>query len=426
MNGPGDPGEAELTVDEASALLDELVQDPDFAQLAKETKTLNAFEAIGVDYRERRHSDFLAFLLNPSEPHGLDDLFVRRLVTLAQQVGLDLLPAERTGIDVPDSFPDSTEVHREWTHPTGSRFIDILILHPDEEWVCAIENKIRETDRGHQLDDCFELVESVFDGYEQVFIYLTPYGDPPERDSHAAYVPLSYEQVLESIEGGMEAQSDVLSDHARYILGDYIDLVRRRVMKDPKIQRLCRNVYARHREAVQLLVEYLPDMQSRAVGVIEDHLPDLLEKHGMVIGKHKNRAFYFWPEELEEQGLPTFDGRENRRILEFSLRAKPNRVRLHFTLRDGDEDLRRRIYQWARNQGPPFENLAGENPTKKNEQLYDRTIATIGELEEAEFDEEGIGAEELLVQRLEECLDKEVPQLVTKIRESDWFQSIEE
>ena len=39
----------------------------------------NIFEAIGAVRQEPRHSDFLAFLLDPGADHGLGDAFAKRL-----------------------------------------------------------------------------------------------------------------------------------------------------------------------------------------------------------------------------------------------------------------------------------------------------------------------------------------------------------
>jgi len=41
---------------------------------------LNIFEAAGLYRQEIRHSNFLAFLLNPQQNHGLDDAFLKKLI----------------------------------------------------------------------------------------------------------------------------------------------------------------------------------------------------------------------------------------------------------------------------------------------------------------------------------------------------------
>src|SRR5947207_9890601 len=57
--------------------LSDLLKDPLFQQLEKRHKEFNIFESIGVQRRELRHSDFLAFLLNPYESHKFGSKFIR-------------------------------------------------------------------------------------------------------------------------------------------------------------------------------------------------------------------------------------------------------------------------------------------------------------------------------------------------------------
>ncbi|MEH1869842.1 MAG: PD-(D/E)XK nuclease family protein [Nostoc sp.] len=63
------------------ALLESLiVENEDLEKLESKLAQFNIFEAIGVVRQELRHSNFLAFLLNPSENHRLDDIFLKRFL----------------------------------------------------------------------------------------------------------------------------------------------------------------------------------------------------------------------------------------------------------------------------------------------------------------------------------------------------------
>ena len=54
-----------------------VVDNPDLERLEALLDEFNIFEAIGAVRVELRHSDFLAFLLNPTQNHGLGDAFVK-------------------------------------------------------------------------------------------------------------------------------------------------------------------------------------------------------------------------------------------------------------------------------------------------------------------------------------------------------------
>jgi hypothetical protein len=57
-----------------------VVDNSDLERLETMLDQFNMFEAMGAVRREVRHSDFLAFLLDPRQSHGLGDAFVKRLL----------------------------------------------------------------------------------------------------------------------------------------------------------------------------------------------------------------------------------------------------------------------------------------------------------------------------------------------------------
>ena len=56
-----------------------LVGNRDLERLEVLLDRFNILEALGVVRQELRHSDFLRFLLDPRNPHGLEDDFVGRV-----------------------------------------------------------------------------------------------------------------------------------------------------------------------------------------------------------------------------------------------------------------------------------------------------------------------------------------------------------
>jgi hypothetical protein len=60
-----------------------VVDNTDLERLESLVTQFNIFEAIGAVRQELRHSDFLAFLLDPQQNHGLRDVFVKKLLQKA-------------------------------------------------------------------------------------------------------------------------------------------------------------------------------------------------------------------------------------------------------------------------------------------------------------------------------------------------------
>ena len=70
----------DLRVDDRQALEAFVVENADLEALEGFLEQFNIFEAVGVVRQELRHSDFLAFLLDPRQNHRLGDAFVQRLL----------------------------------------------------------------------------------------------------------------------------------------------------------------------------------------------------------------------------------------------------------------------------------------------------------------------------------------------------------
>ena len=98
-----------------------IIDNQDLDSLESKLSGFNIFEAIGVVRQEIRHSNFIAFLLDPFENHRLGDLFLKKLL-ICVFLKRENPPLSPIGIDIAD-FED-VEIRREW------RNIDILIYSP--------------------------------------------------------------------------------------------------------------------------------------------------------------------------------------------------------------------------------------------------------------------------------------------------------
>lgn len=97
------------------ALEDFLVANRDLERLEALLDRFNILEALGVVRQELRHSDFLAFLMDPRGNHGLGDTFVKRLLQRALMVAGDVsVPLTPIELELWDL--GRVEVRREWQH----------------------------------------------------------------------------------------------------------------------------------------------------------------------------------------------------------------------------------------------------------------------------------------------------------------------
>lgn len=118
------------------SVLENLVSDPDFEWLEARLAPFNLFEALGVTSQEVRHSDFLAFLLAPSNNHGLGSTFLKRFLQATVRRGQGAAPISLVDLDLADLT--ECDIRREW------QSIDVLMLLPALRLAAIIENKILE------------------------------------------------------------------------------------------------------------------------------------------------------------------------------------------------------------------------------------------------------------------------------------------
>lgn len=224
-----------------------LLNDLNFRRLqlrVEQPHGFNIFEAIGMTRQELRHSTFLAALLDPRYPHGLDDRFVRAL--LGEVLGSD--PTATAGGMSPSELRlDPLHVRREWQN------IDILLESPADQLVVIIENKIWTGEHSNQLERYLEIVERHYRGWTIVPLFLTPDGVPP---SDARYRLLDYNIVCRIIERLVAAIGDRLDAAVRLTLDHYLHMLRRHIVfdADSDAARLARRLYHDHESLIDTII----------------------------------------------------------------------------------------------------------------------------------------------------------------------------
>lgn len=225
--------------------------DPLLTELEVALARFNLFDAIGATHKELWHSDFLAFLLDPAENHGLRDGFTRRFLL---EVVPELLGAE--------SF-ESVRVQRE------HNFIDILIEDEATRTAVIVENKVWSPEGVGQLEAYWNATAAEHSGWTIYGLYLTPSGQLP---SDSRYRSISYRIVARLLEGMLEEQSNTIQDDVKLVIRHYIDMLRRSIVGNADTKALARQLYFRHRSVLPLMN---PNAWKK---MIESHLRALVQK----------------------------------------------------------------------------------------------------------------------------------------------------
>lgn len=220
---------------------DRLITDPDFRDLETAFSSFCPFEAMGMVRAEIRHSNFLAYILNPYRPHGFGkailEAFLGGVLPDAPEVASELMDAE---------------IRREW------RNIDLLILLPKAKRTIAIELKIDARQGANQLGRYRHIVEAYWPqsaGWKHDFVFLTKNAEAPNDDAWASYRLHDLVKQLDRV----AASPSLENAQGRNTLCAYIRMLRRHHLGDEAMEQMAQRLWAKHGEALEFLAARRPD-----------------------------------------------------------------------------------------------------------------------------------------------------------------------
>lgn len=236
-----------------------VVECAELRELERSLSRFNVFDVLKSAQSELRHSNMLAWLLDPAGSHGLGELFLRRWFMAV----LNSAPERQDGT-IPDVVEMDTEpfehveLDREW------RGIDVLVRISTKkgEWVIVIENKVNSIQGKDQLAKYRRLVEHTFPDAKRMLLFLTRFNEPPDDDQ---YLTTTYSTVLDTLTYCLNEGSDLLNEGPRYLLEQYQHLLHARFMETSNEEELARKIYAKYKVALDYIYKQIPN-QMGAVG----------------------------------------------------------------------------------------------------------------------------------------------------------------
>ncbi|MFO0967702.1 MAG: PD-(D/E)XK nuclease family protein [Gemmataceae bacterium] len=275
-----------------------VVENDDLLALESSLGKFNIFDALRLARAEIRHSNFLAFILDPAESHGQGQVFLKAVIAdllKSAQGDRPLSPIELDGIDL-----RGVEIRREWER------IDLLILCQTPPFVIAIENKIGAKEGHNQLDRYRKLVLAHFPQFKPLFVYLTPDGKSPSK---AEWMPYRYGDLYRVLRRIRNTNENAIGRDVLVFLDHYLSLIGARFMNDPRIDELCRRIYKNHRQALDLIFDRVGGPASGVLREAEAVLADDARWH---IFSRANQDIRFVPKSWLEW-LPSLGSEEDPR-----------------------------------------------------------------------------------------------------------------
>lgn len=238
---------------------------------AEKRRDFDIFEVLKIHHLEYIHSNFLSWLLDPGESHGIESHFLRnflsRTVAAAQQQAICTMSPDR----IHSADWAETEVRREW------RYIDILILNRKAGFVCAIENKVWAEegigeDGKSQLAWYRETLESEFPDFDRHLVFLSPRGMASKSETERKFwVTEDYVTIQQLIVETLRENSGSAIPEVQWFLTQYEATLRRNIVTESsEVGELARQIYLEHREVIELISRHKPDYAADIKQILEE------------------------------------------------------------------------------------------------------------------------------------------------------------
>jgi hypothetical protein len=194
----------------------------------------------------------------------------------------------------------------------------------------------------------------------------------------------------------------------------YTDMVRRHIVGDSEVARLCQEIYQKHKRAFNLIIEHLPDPRLETLDLLERLINDT---EGLVPKGRGSGKLYlvFRPSEWETPAALN-TGNDPKGFIRFVFINKPDSLTLILQLTPGDEGIRRRLYEMGHRDELLFNKIV-DPETDSYPTLYHRTFLS------PDFSEKSSERqrEQEVRRHWNEFLDKDLPRVEEALRKETWI-----
>ena len=345
-------GKTTMSAEEVKAKYAELLEDADFERLELGLQAPNIFSILGIRRMEIRHSNFLAWLLNPAETHGLGPDFLKRFLRLAV-AGAGGAPLELLDVEAMDL--SRVVVHREWGGDSKKR-VDLLMVidhtygSQEGNLVICIENKVDSRDRENQLDYYAGEVHDRYSGEHDrhLFYYLTPDGERYQNEAQNDWRLLSYRDVIDLLDRLLDLGKASMSYQVAQYISDYRSILKQEITMNDESNVLARKIYQTHRELFDFILDHKLSFEEQLMpGVL-----DVIREWGYVAhdkSQGKGYAHFLTPalDELVPRRGKGIPGRESF-VFELDFYGDKKYALCKALITDGDPEIREQLAEWIK------------------------------------------------------------------------------
>ena len=313
-----------------------ILNNKDLENLESLLAQFNVFETLNIVNTEIRHSSVLFWLLQPNANHGCGDYFLRLFLKYIFSSNREYLKGDISIFDLEIFEYGEVEVRREWKN------IDLLIVSELNKFVVVVENKISTVEHGNQLNRYFDIVEKEFPKFEKIYVYLTPDGD---RASNERWLVFDYGTIVGIIEDLIEYRKTSLNEHILSFLKQYLIILRRYIVSNSEIETICRGIYKKHKQALDLIFSYKPDILSE----ISLMAQEAIKKYpNLVLDSFSKSYIRFVPKGIDSLIPMKAEGwTKSKRVFLVEMVNYDSKLHANFIIGPGPDALRNKLYEFV-------------------------------------------------------------------------------
>ncbi len=254
---------SEISTVEIKNMLDDLENDNDFIELRKLYETPNCFTIMGNKRREEWHSNFVCWLLDPNENHGLGKFPLVKF--------LDLVESKCEELNIDKTDVENMEFETESSTYNKGR---MDILGTSTSLILVIENKIKagETFKNGkpQSDVYFDYCEKEYKNRQRVYVLLKASSDTSVENKN--FIHVTYQDLLDEVikpayekceELKLEDTKSVLKQYALDISNPLSFFMMASTNKD-----LSEKIYKKHEKIISKIRKTMDDVDRDKESVI--------------------------------------------------------------------------------------------------------------------------------------------------------------
>lgn len=385
---------------ELEALEDFICKNQDLQELEKRFEKFNIFDCLKLSNNEIRHSNFLGWLLDPKETHGLGDFFLKEFL---KKILYENKVCKKyncpTIFDIDCWDLSNIELRREY------RNIDLLIIDEENKFVFVIENKIWTSQHDDQLTRYREIVEDEFadSEYKKLFVYLKPKAEQIEEP----YIYVSYKAVIEVLKLLLDTKCDKMSSEIYTAIKHYKEMIERDIMNEDEIKKICKRIYSNHKKAIDLINKHNSDTVKDIAEILQEIIE---EQQDWKPQDSCNSIIRFITKKLDKMELKyAYNYVASNQVLIFELMNNKNNLSLDIVVgqvQDKDKEKKKELCQSI------SEKIQNSKKTEFNKNWAH--IASFNILSSDDYD------------RILDMSKEEIKSLIlSKIKESGYIEALE-